>query len=329
MRSAFAKALRACQNARPCRSQSRSARPPVRPAEVAATSGAGADLPARGAAPLGPTLVVGSNGRVGAAVSALLAGAGRVVRGADRVPHGAEPGGRVPLLADACSPDAALAEAVRASSCVVLCLPDGTLPAAIDQILPLLAPGALLVETGSVKTPVAGRLLRSRDDVELVGINPMFSPEVGFAGQDVAAVVLRGGPRWSAFLDVVAGAGARVVELTAEEHDRQTALAQATVHAAILCFGAVVDDAGGVRVSTPPQRALMELVDRVTSRDPAVYWHIQIDNPAAAQARHALGRALAELEAAVVAGDEERFVARFFRRHPPPDALEVAGAGRA
>jgi 4-amino-4-deoxyprephenate dehydrogenase len=209
---------------------------------------------------------------------------------------------------DATDPDEQTLSLVRRARCVVLCLPEAAALKAIDRLLSELAPGALLVDTLSVKTPVADRI--NRDDVEVLSLNPLFAPDLGFRGQNVAAVEIRPGPRSRALVAQLEGAGATVVTVTADEHDRRAALAQVAPHAALLAYGRCLVAADHDRAfSTPPQRALLALLARVVTQDPEVYRRIQVDNPHAREARAALAGALQQVGAATA--DPASFEALF------------------
>jgi prephenate dehydrogenase len=243
------------------------------------------------------TLILGAAGGFGRLLGSLLEGE---VAGADIAP------GAGRLRGDARAPDAALRAELRSAGSVLLCLPEPAALAALDTVPSELPPGALLVDTLSVKTPVVRRLQRLRADLELLSLDPLFAPSVGLAGQNVAAVVVRDGPRGAALLARLEAAGATVLRMTADEHDRAAAGAQVAVHAAVLAYAQARARLGGdPAFSTPPSRALDALVARVLAGAPEVYRHIQADNPYAAEARRALAAGLEEVERH--AGDPDGF----------------------
>jgi 4-amino-4-deoxyprephenate dehydrogenase len=253
----------------------------------------------------GRAVVIGAAGGFGRAFRALLTADGSVVCGVDTQPA---PG---VIIADATTPSPQLRAVTARADLLLLCLPERALFDALDPLLAALPPGALVVDTTSVKSRYAATAPELRADVELLSLAPMFAPDVGFAGQDVVAVPLRAGPRSARLRPLVEATGARWTEMTVEEHDRHAAASQVAVHAALLAYGAALQQLGGMRPgapSTPVQRALCALVARVATRDPAVYWHIQRDNPYGPQARTAVRDALTELDAAATADDPAPFV---------------------
>ncbi|PPK65668.1 prephenate dehydrogenase/arogenate dehydrogenase family protein [Actinokineospora auranticolor] len=248
-------------------------------------------------------LVVGGAGAVGGLFVDLLAGTGaRVVR-VDTAP------GPDRITGDITAPDDALAAEVAAADAVLLAVPEPVALAALEWVAAALSPGALLVDTLSVKSGYAAATADLRSDVELLGLNPMFAPALGFAGRPVAAVAPRGGPRGAALLGLVEAAGARVVPVTAERHDRLAAASQALTHAAVLSFGAALAELGVTAdelatIAPPPHATLLALLARIAGGTPEVYWDVQAANPHAAAARTALAAGARAVDTAVAKGED-------------------------
>ncbi|MFI0404848.1 hypothetical protein [Actinomadura sp. 3N508] len=260
-------------------------------------------------APCFPRAVVaGAAGGFGRTFRALLAAHGSVVTGTDRVPPEG-PGDRW-FVADAAAPPPALLAELSRTDVLVLCLPEAALYPALEPLVGALPPGALVVDTTSVKSRYAAVACAVRPDVELLSIEPMFAPDVGFAGQHVIAIPLRDGPRSAAFRPLLRSTGAQVTELSADQHDRHAAATQVAVHAALLAYAATLrrlGHHGPGGPSTPPQRALMALLARIATRDPGTYWHIQRDNPYGAEARAVVRDALIALDETVARNDRGGF----------------------
>jgi len=149
-------------------------------------------------------------------------------------------------------------------------------------------------------------------EAEALSLNPMFAPSLGFEGHPVASVVVRDGRRGRALLDQIEQWGARVVTVTADQHDRLAAAAQALTHAAVIAFGAAlteldVDIADLDRIAPPPHTALLSLLARIASGAPEVYWDVQAANPYAPAARRALSRGVSQLADVVDDGDPAAF----------------------
>lgn len=262
------------------------------------------------------TVVLGGSGQVGALFAGLLRRYGPVVV-VDVVPPS---DGGAWVDSDAIAPTSACLAALREADVVVVALPERTAVAAIRTCAEALRPGTLVVDTLSVKRSVAACLaeVAATRDVEACGVNPMFAPALGFAGRAVAVVRIAAGPRTATLLSRIAGAGARVVEVSPDAHDRATAVLQAATHAAVLAFGQVVAAHSGdvgvlVDLAPPPHLTMLALLARITGGNPEVYWDIQCGNPYAESARRALAIAVADLDGVLTTQRQEIF-AEWLRR---------------
>lgn len=250
------------------------------------------------------TLILGVNGGFGRLFCGHLSRDGARVVGVDLGP--APAAGVSPsryIRADASAPGEEASAALEGADCVVVCLPEAAALAAAGPLLERVPAGALLVDTLSVKGAYLDRLSGARRDVECLSINPMFAPDIGWRGQNVAAVEARGGPACGRFVSMLRGWGASVTVMTAAEHDRVTAYTQVATHAALIAFGSALgaggyDVSAALKVATPPHRLLLSLLARILLANPEVYWEIQHRNPLAGEVREGLRRGLSELEEA-------------------------------
>jgi prephenate dehydrogenase len=209
---------------------------------------------------------------------------------------------------------------MRRADIVVLAVPERVALAAVRALTRQLRPGALVVDTLSVKSAIVAALATHATHLEAVSLNPMFAPALGFDGRAVAAVVVHDGPRARALLDAIGRRGGRVAEVGADEHDRVAAVTQALTHAAVLAFGLALDELGVAvedlgAVATPPHVTLLALLARIASGEPETYWDVQAGNPHARRARSALAEGLATLADAADHGTGRDFAAILERAH--------------
>jgi 4-amino-4-deoxyprephenate dehydrogenase len=215
--------------------------------------------------------------------------------------------------ADITDIDPRLADELGQADVVVLAVPEPVALAAVEDVAAAMRPGGLLVDTLSVKTAIANAEA-AISGIEVVGVNPMFAPSLDPLGRPVAAVVVRGGPRSAAFLDLIGKHGGRVVTMTADAHDRITAATQTLTHATVFAFGIALGALGVSAaelsaVAPPPHATLLGLLARICSGAPETYWDIQAANPHAQRARAALADGIAQVAGLVDAADEARFAA--------------------
>jgi prephenate dehydrogenase len=269
-----------------------------------------------GAPTIGRVVVAGGSGAVGSLFAESLQESGNDVSIVDLATPG--PGHRVTrfVRGDVGDPGAEVTDLVRAADAVLLSVPEPVALVAIDRLAGALRPDALIADTLSVKTTVVPALrsaaMVAGEQAEALSLNPMFAPSLGFAGHPVASVVVRDGRRGRALHDLIEQWGARVVNVTADQHDRVAAAAQALTHAAVIAFGAAlaeldVDIADLDRMGPPPHTALLSLLARIASGAPEVYWDVQAANPHAPAARRALARGVSQLTDVVEDGDRAAF----------------------
>jgi prephenate dehydrogenase len=248
-------------------------------------------------------MILGGLGQAGQLMAQALTHGGSEVVLVDVRRRPEENNGARYVQADVTKPDDALLEAIASADCVVMCLPERAALQAAPAILNAMSEGALWVDTLSVKQNICGLLRGYKQKLELVSINPMFAPALGFNGNSVAFVEISGGPKSDEFARILRSLGAHVEMVTPETHDRLTAAIQVATHAAILSFGMALleldyDVEKGSALATPPHRLLLSLLQRLSAANPEVYWDIQHYHPQGALVRESLTRALTALDAA-------------------------------
>jgi len=270
---------------------------------------------------LSRAMVLGGLGQAGQLVAQALTHAGSEVVVVDVRPRSETINAARYAQADITKPDDDLLRAIADADCVAMCLPERAALAAAPAILDAMAKQsgrALWIDTLSVKQNICGILRSYTENLELVSINPMFAPALGFAGHSVAFVEISGGPKSEAFGQTLRSLGATVELLTPETHDKLTAAIQVATHAAILAFGAALldldyDPEKALALATPPHRSLLSLLQRLSTNNAEVYWEIQHHHPDAATVRASLNRALATLDAASRANTPRQFQQLFER----------------
>lgn len=202
---------------------------------------------------------------------------------------------------DARQPTPATAEALTRCSLAVLAVPEESALETLEVLAPLLPTDALLVETLSRKDRLRAHLAATVPHHAMLSINPLFHPGLGPRGNRIAVIDPGAHPSTTDFLACIEDAGARVVALSAREHDEELVAVQALTHSALLTFAGslphlVADVDRCLEFAPPPTRLLMALAARVVSGSPETYWDIQGAAPGRSPARTSLGRTLARLD---------------------------------
>ncbi len=264
-----------------------------------------------------PRSVVVGGGAVGGALARLLTGSGyhvdMVDTAVDSVARHMPPGDAVQFaVGDITDPTPALLALIDRAEMVVLAVPEQVALAAMDRVVGAMADGALLVDTLSVKSRFVPAVQAAAPHLEVVSLNPMFTPSLGVAGQSFAVVMVHDGPRAQNLLWMIGEWGGRVVRVTAAEHDRATAAVQVLPYAAVLAFGLALAglemDVADLDALAPlPYRTLLGLLARIVSGTPEVYWEVQSANPDGSRARAELADALRWLAEMVGSDDQAGF----------------------
>jgi chorismate mutase / prephenate dehydrogenase len=252
----------------------------------------------RQAPDLGPVVVVGGGGKMGAMFARLLGLSGYEVRVVERE-HTPEQ----------------VAERVADAGLVVVSVPIHD-TVEVVRALPQLPADCLLVDLTSTKQAVMEAMLAVHPG-PVLGLHPMFGPDVDSLAKQVVACVPGRDPdasRW--LLEQIRLWGARVHEVSAADHDHAMSLIQALRHFSTFAYGWHLaredrDVADLLALSSPIYRLELIMVGRLFAQDPELYYDIitgSADALALIERYHArFGEALTLLQE----GRREEFVTRF------------------
>lgn len=258
-------------------------------------------------------VIIGGAGQAGALLIRSLSDRGVAITTVDLTAPAATGREHRYIQADARAINGELEQAIHDSDCVCICLPEQVALDSAPHIAAVMADGALWVDTLSIKGPITKALETHSRRIEILSINPMFAPALGWKGLPVAVVDVQSpGPRRQHFREWLIEWGASAETVTAKEHDRLTAALQVATHAAALAFGSSLLDSSynvkaALRLATPPHCMLLGLLYRIVSQNPEVYWEIQAHHPHAAEVRQELMDSLEHVETQTAQGDFDGF----------------------
>ena len=252
----------------------------------------------RQAPDLGPAVVVGGGGRMGALFARMLTLSGYEVRVVERDDSPEQVAGS---LSDA--------------GLVVIAVPIKNTVEVVKS-LPPLPPEALLVDLTSTKRAAMEAMLEAHAG-PVLGLHPMFGPDVDSLAKQVVAAVPGRDPEASRWLvEQIRLWGARVHEVSAEDHDAAMGLIQALRHFSTFVYGWHLahedhDLTELLTLSSPIYRLELVMVGRLFAQNAELYYDIITASPdalALIERYHAnYGEAIRLLRD----GDRREFVARF------------------
>jgi prephenate dehydrogenase len=154
----------------------------------------------------------------------------------------------------------------------------------IAHVAPQLKPDAVLFDITSIKrAPVKQMLASAAQGVELVSVHPLFGPSMpDMEGQTVIVTPVRGERGRQFLVDLFERAGARVEELSADEHDRLMSVIQGLTHFGYIATGATLealrfDIKRSRQFMSPVYEILIDFVGRILGQNPALYASIQMN----------------------------------------------------
>src|SRR3989344_3038923 len=176
------------------------------------------------------------------------------------------------------------AEVVLQSEVVVFSVPIKSTPAVIRSVLPSIRETQLLMDVTSVKQPAVEAMLESK--AQVVGLHPMFRPEVPFDGQTVVACPARlTAPDWKTWVvNMLTATRAQIKWSTPAEHDGYMTTVQVIPHLGNLTSALLITEAGvsvseSLAFTSPFYRVMFSLMGRLVSQSPDLYTSIVMENP--------------------------------------------------
>jgi prephenate dehydrogenase len=247
------------------------------------------------------TVGVVGTGRFGAFWATQLA-ARHDVLAYNRSPRPVPSGCRAATLAEIGSCDA-----------IFLCVAISSIEAVLEKLVPVLRNGSVVLDTCSVKVyPVEVMARTVPPGVEIIATHPMFGPDSardGVAGQPLVFSPIRCAAatraRWEGeFRDM----GLRLIEMSAEEHDREAAYTQGVTH----FVGRVLADMDlrPSEIATVGYERLLAVMEQTCNDPYQLFADLQHYNPFTTEMRRSLqaslSRLLESLESQVESRDPPR-----------------------
>ncbi|MGJ0626241.1 bifunctional chorismate mutase/prephenate dehydrogenase [Xenorhabdus bovienii] len=212
-----------------------------------------------------PIVIIGGSGKMGKLFSRLLTLSGYEVRVLE-------------------SGDWDKAEHILADAGMVIVSVPIHLTEEVIRRLPPLPEQCVLVDLASIKQ----RPLKAMLDVHqgpVLGLHPMFGPDVGsFAKQVVVYCDGRQPEAYQWFLEQISVWGARLHQISAEQHDKNMSFIQALRHFTTFSYGRHlakedIDLQQLISLSSPIYRLELAMVGRLFAQDPQLYADIIMSSP--------------------------------------------------
>ena len=180
-------------------------------------------------------------------------------------------------------------EAACAQKVVIICVPISAMQETLKQIAPLLKPDAIVVDVCSVKVyPLQWMKELLPPSVDILATHPMFGPDSAARSVYGYKIVLcperiRSG-RYEKIKRVLLDTGLKLIETSAEEHDKDIAVSLALTHfigRSLAEFGAEPLD-----IDTEGYKRLLHILEVVNNDTWQLFHDMHCFNPFAEEKRH-------------------------------------------
>lgn len=214
-------------------------------------------------------------------------------------------------------PVSAKLDDVRHADFVVLAVPLAALEQVVLQLQPHVHAGQWLIDISSLKVPTLDVLHKHLEEVQVLGVHPMFGPGAGgIRDRNILLTPLSAEDR--ALTESVSryllARGARVAVLSPPEHDEIMGLVLGLPSFVAVAAGDTLANAGGLaRLKTlggPTFRLLLLLIEAVLGQDQELYRTIQFSSSAVAGASEAFGKSVNRWADMVARRDESLYARR-------------------
>ncbi len=247
-------------------------------------------------------LIVGGAGKMGRWFADFMASQGFAVDVSD--PSGAPPG---------TNDVGPLADADLSHDFIVIATPLGHTDAVLRE-LALRRPPGIILDLGSLKSPLRGGLLALRSHgCRVTSIHPMFGPDTELlSGRHVIFVDLGNAEALQRARELFQSTMVEQVVMSLDDHDRLIAYVLGLSHALNIAFFTALADSGEAaprlaQLSSTTFDSQLDVATRVAQESPDLYFEIQSLNDYGAESLEALAKAVERIRRAVLARDRGAF----------------------
>jgi chorismate mutase/prephenate dehydrogenase len=197
---------------------------------------------------------------------------------------------------------------------IIVATPIKTTATVLDALAPR-RPRGVIVDIGSLKTPLRGALTRLvAAGCRVTSIHPMFGPDTELlSGRHVIFVDVGVPEATAAARALFASTMAELTEMSLEEHDRLMAYVLGLSHALNIAFFTALAGSGELvprlkKMSSTTFDAQLKVASLVARENPHLYFEIQALNDYGGTSLEALRAATVRIQKLVTDNDERGFV---------------------
>ena len=201
-------------------------------------------------------------------------------------------------------------EAVKDADIVIISVPIRETVKVIEEIAHHIKQDALLTDFTSVKTKPMEAMKKAKCAV--LGGHPLFDSSVSFESQNFILCPEKENRNSKWYREFLQSLGLNIVEMSADEHDRQMAVIQGLTHISNISLGYALKKLGydlnnAEKLSSPVYLLRLYTAGRILGQDEKLYSDIEMENPYSKETARAYLEAVKEIESAVEKGNKLEF----------------------
>ncbi|MFA5887384.1 MAG: prephenate dehydrogenase/arogenate dehydrogenase family protein [Candidatus Nanoarchaeia archaeon] len=201
-------------------------------------------------------------------------------------------------------------EAVKTADIIIVSVPIRETVKVIEEIAPHLKQDALLTDFTSVKINPTNAMKKAKCGI--LGGHPLFDSSVGFENQNFILCPIKENNNSEWYREFLKSLKLNIIELSADEHDRQMAVIQGLTHISNISLGYALKKLGydlsnAEKLSSPVYLLRLYTAGRILAQDEELYSDIEMENPYSKETAKAYLEAVKEIESAVEKGNKSEF----------------------
>ncbi|MBU2637898.1 MAG: prephenate dehydrogenase/arogenate dehydrogenase family protein [Nanoarchaeota archaeon] len=201
-------------------------------------------------------------------------------------------------------------ESVKDADIVIVSVPIRETVKVIEEIAPYMKEDALLTDFTSVKIRPIEAMKKAKCGI--LGGHPLFDSSVGFESQNFILCSVKENEHSKWYREFLKSLKLNIIELSADEHDRQMAVIQGLTHISNISLGYALKKLGydlnnAEKLSSPVYLLRLYTAGRILAQDEKLYSDIEMENPYSKETAKAYLEAVKEIEASVEKNDKTAF----------------------
>ncbi len=196
---------------------------------------------------------------------------------------------------------------VLSSDLLFFCVAISSFEEVLERVGNRIGKNTIVADTCSVKTyPASWMEKHLESEIYKIATHPMFGPDSAKYGLEGLPIVMselsKKDERYDIVKNLFLSMGLKVIEMSADEHDREAAFSQGVTH----FVGRVLSDMKLQKseIATKGYKALLEIVEQTCNDPLSLFCDLQRYNPYTQDMRHALRRSIEDVGYMLEKGEE-------------------------